>query len=956
VGEPIDRELWRRISPILDAVLTLPLEERASHLDRACGGDGQLRRHVEELLAAEEANPSFLATVGGERGASLLADALAAPGREPAPTSPHAFGAYRLLGELGEGGMGTVYLAERMDGHFEQQVAVKVLKQGVPSAEALRRFLQERQILARLQHPGIARLLDGGVTTEGTPYFVMERVQGRPLTEYCDQERLGIDERLRVFLSVCDAVLYAHRNLVVHRDLKPSNILVDAGGYVKLLDFGIAKLLSEGAGAPAAPARTTLRAMTPEYAAPEQVRGEPVTTATDVYALGVILYEMLAGERPYRVERGSAAEIERAILEQEPRRPSACAAAGTEGPSGSPRELARRLRGDLDGIVLKALEKDPERRYASVEALGTDLRRHLDGLPVGAHGGRLAYRARKFVRRHRLGVVAASLVLVSLLAGLAGILHQARRASAEARKASAVKDFLKSLFSASDPARAQGQALTAKQLLDAGARRIEAELGDQADVQSEVRRLIADVYVQLGDYEQARALLAADLERQRTIQGPRSLAVADLLSELGQANWQLDRYDEARPLFEEALAIQKEKGAERSAQAALLLASLGRLNRETGNLEGAEETLRRALAILVETKGDDSREAMDVRESLALTCSMRDRPSEAVQLQARVSDWRGRQLGADHPGTYVSHLNEANYRLALGRPAEAMGILERVLTPQRRILGERHHSVGTSLKWLALALDATGRSEEALPRIAEALAIHREVLGPDNVQSLQDLVVQGMIEARTGRLADAQRDCSQALGFFAEHKSFGPRTEAVVRTACGKVLGEAGHLEEADLQFTQAVAQFRAAGLNGLSLGRALDALGDVARRRGDPARAVDLGRQALALQQGGSGEDTLAVALARIHAGAALCSTGQGEEGERLLRAGVAWIERAYPSGHFDLATGRLLLGEALLGSGRAPEARPFLQAAFDWRQAHLGRTDPRTLAARQALARTGS
>jgi tetratricopeptide (TPR) repeat protein/tRNA A-37 threonylcarbamoyl transferase component Bud32 len=951
VRETIDREQWRRISPILDAVLTMPLEARAAHLDRACAGDSELRRHVEELLAAEEASPAFLATAGGERGVSLLEEALSAPGRDPSEPESRTFGAYRLLHELGEGGMGTVYLAERIDGHFEQQVAVKVLKQGVASAEALRRFLQERQILARLQHPGIARLLDGGVTTEGTPYFVMERVEGRPLTTYCDQERLGVDGRLRVFLAVCDAVRYAHRNLVVHRDLKPSNVLVDAAGHVKLLDFGIAKLLSEGTGE-AAPARTTLRAMTPEYAAPEQVRAEPVTTATDVYTLGVILYELLAGERPYRIERASAPEIERAILEQEPRRPSARAAAGKGLPGVAPRDLGRRLRGDLDGIVLKALEKEPERRYASAEALATDVRRHLDGLPVAAQGARLAYRARKFVRRHRVGVAAASLVLASLVVGLVGTVYQARRAEAEARKASAVKDFLKSVFSASDPAQAQGKTLTAKQLLDDGARRIDTELSGQPDVQSEVRRLIASVYFDLAEYEPSRSLRAADLERQRALHGARSLEAAEVLGELGDALFQLNRRDEARGAFEEALAIETERRGPRTPQAAILLRGIGQLDREGGELAASREKLERAAAILAEAGQEDSKVMTETRESLAITHSMAGRRAEAVVLHAQVAAWRERHQGPDHPDALTARYNQGSTLTQMGRMAEGVAILEDVAARQRRILGPRHNELAYSLRVVATSLDTLGRSAEALPYIAEAVAIHRQAVGPGHVQTVVAQAAQAMIEARAGRLAEAQRDCRAVLASIPPRKGWAPAFEPVARYLCGIALAEAGRLGEAAAQFDEAAAQLRATRGPSTALARALDGRADVARRQGHLAQAVELAREAVSMQEHSTGEEHPQIAIYRARAGAALWAAGQRDEGERLLRQGVTGMERSFPDGHIDLANGRFLLGQALAGDGRAAEARPFLDAALRWREAHLGTGDPRTLAVRRALA----
>jgi serine/threonine-protein kinase len=958
MGRDIDRERWQRISPILDSALTLPAAARAAHLDQVCAGDVELRQHVEELLAAEERGGSFLTLGALERAAPLVADLLA--DLEPHPETAaggRRVGVYRVVGKLGEGGMGTVYLAERVDGEFEQQVAVKVLRHGLADEVARRRFLQERQILARLVHPGIARLLDGGVTAEGAPFFVMERVEGRPVTEWCDEKRLGLEARLGIFLEMCEAVQYAHRNLVVHRDLKPSNILVDGAGRVKLLDFGIAKLLAEGAEGPHAdPTRTTLRAMTPEYAAPEQVRGDPVTTATDVYSLGVLLYELLAARRPYRVSRGSAAEIERAVLEQAPAPPSVAAAAGTGWPGLGARELSRRLRGDLDGIVLKALAKEPERRYPSAEALATDIRRRLQGLPVAARGDRLAYRAWKFVRRHRLGVGAAALVLLSLVAGLLGTVWQARRAEAEARKASAVKDFLKTLFSASDPARAQGQTLTAKQLLDDGARRIETDLGDQAEVQSEVRRLIANVYVQLGEYEQARSLLTADLERQRRLKGPRSVAAAEVLAELGDATWKLDRYDEARALYEEALDIERQSRGAVTAQGAVLLAALGSLDREQGELAAAEERLKRALAVLVETKGDDSPEATDVRESLAVTCSMRDRQAEAASLQARVSEWRARRLGADDPRTLTSRYNQANYLLVLGRTAEATPILEDVVARQRRILGPRHDSFASSLKVLAVALDLAGRTEEALPRSAEALAIHREALGADNVQVVHGVLIRSAIESRTARLSEAVHGCGEALRFFATHKGFGARWEANTLSVCGMVLAEAGRLEEAEGRLAEAVARFRGANMEGVFPARALDALGDVTRRRGQTARAIELGREAVAMHTRFAGDDHPKLALYRAHLGAALWASGQGAEGERLLRDGVAWMEQTFPDGHFDLATARFLLGEGLAAAGRRAEARPVLEGALQWRQAHLGPDDPRTVAIRKALAQATS
>jgi serine/threonine-protein kinase len=941
MSQPLDPERWRRLSSVLDAALDLPPEARSRYLDAACQGDESLRRQVEELLQAEAAAGGFLAAPAAERAAPLVVEMMGplaeASSAEPPPAG-RMVGAYRLLGPLGEGGMGTVHLAERADGQFEQQVAIKLLRHGLHSPEAQRRFLLERQILARLEHPAIARLLDGGVTEHGVPFFVMERVEGSPVTTHCRERQLGIADRLRLFLEICDAAQYAHRNLIVHRDLKPSNILVDSAGHVKLLDFGIAKLLADSDDTvPVEATRTLLQALTPEYAAPEQVRGDAITTATDVYSLGVLLYELLTGERPYRVPRGTNVELERAILEQEPARPSARDA---------------RLRGDLDWIVLKALQKEPERRYASPEALATDLRRHLAGLPVSARADTLAYRARKFVRRHRLGVVAAGLLLLSLVGGLVGTSWQARRAQREARKAEAVKEFMKSLFAASDPAEAQGKERTARQLLDDGAKRIETELADQPEVQSEVARMIAATYHGLGEYDRALPLLQADLERRRRLDGPRSIAAAETVTQLADLHYDQGHIAEAGPLYEQALAIRREHG-ERSPEVAELLWDLGGIKRNSDDLAGAEQVDTQALQLYIETKGADSKEATWVRESLAIIYAQAGRAGEAVALEQPVAAWRETHDGPDHPTTLIARYNLTTFLLRVGRLAEAAPIIEDVVERQRRVLGPRHDRLAGSLRTLARIRDAAGQSEEALPPIAEAIGIHREKFGPGHLQVAIDLLNQATIESHTARLAEAERDVRQALALEKKASGTAATDLAAAHWLTGLVLAEVGRLAEADEELSQAVAAFRAQQPSqALALAWALDTLCDVALRLGQPPRAAALGEEAMAILGRSDSKDHPATALARAHAGAALWANGQPGEGENLLREGVTQLQRQFPAGHRDLATAQSLLGAALAGSGRTTEAQPLLQEALRWRQAHLGPADPRTAAVRRLLA----
>jgi non-specific serine/threonine protein kinase/serine/threonine-protein kinase len=450
-------ERWQQIKAVLAAALERTPVERAAFLEEACGGDISLRAEVESLIACEQPGDSVIDSPSLERRgrASVLSALLSRQfettslaGVQPAAEAEWRIGPYRVVRELARGGMGAVYLAERADEQYRREVAIKLIRRGMDTEFVLRRFRNERQILAALDHTNIARLLDGGTTPDRSPYLVMEYVEGVPVDVYCDRHTLSTEERLKLFRQVCSAVGYAHQYLVIHRDIKPSNILVTEEGVPKLLDFGIAKLLGpELAAQTIDPTASALRLMTPAYASPEQIKGEPITTATDVYSLGVLLYELLTGHRPYRVKRAASHELMQAVLGEEPIRPSTVVALTEEVQSsegstrvtitpesvssargGNPVRLRRRLRGDLDNIVLMALRKDPQRRYPSVQQFSEDIRRHLEGRPVTARSDTLSYRAAKFVRRNRIGVAAAAMVLLTLVGGILGVNQQRRRA------------------------------------------------------------------------------------------------------------------------------------------------------------------------------------------------------------------------------------------------------------------------------------------------------------------------------------------------------------------------------------------------------------------------------------------------------------------------------------------------------------------------------------------------
>lgn len=512
-----DAGRWERVHTILGEALELSGAARDTFLDHACGGDVHLLAEVRSLIRASQEADSYFSGLADRVG---MTGAGAAPDDDAPDLVGRRIGAYRLGPLLGRGGMGAVHAAERADGQFELSAALKILPLGAATPDAHRRFLEERRILARLDHPNIARLYDGGVTEDGTPYFVMERVDGLPLTDYCAAHGLSVEERLRLFLEVCDAVSFAHAKLVVHRDLKPTNVLVTASGQVKLLDFGIARLLEPGEDGATATALGG-RLLTPRYASPEQLRGEPVTTSSDVYTLGVVLHELLTGISPYDLG-GDTTSMIQAICTQTVAAPSSRlirwargtvtgtpevrdVVAAAESMGSSVRALSRHLRGDLDNILLMALRKEPSRRYPSVEALASDIRRHLDGFPVKAAPERVAYVAGRFLSRNAVPVATGAFILVLLSVLLVISVRfavtsreQAEEIARERDRAEEIAHFMRELFEIANPTHGRGETVTARELLDAGVRRIREDHPDEPALQAEMMTVLGTVYHHLG--------------------------------------------------------------------------------------------------------------------------------------------------------------------------------------------------------------------------------------------------------------------------------------------------------------------------------------------------------------------------------------------------------------------------------------------------------------------------
>jgi serine/threonine-protein kinase len=700
---------WRQIDGLFAEALEKTPEERAPFLAAACEGDDELRRAVESLLAADESSATFLERPAGEL-LGLVPEPVPAP--EPALDPVVRLGPYRLLRRLGDGGMGTVYLARREDETYERDVAVKLIRSGLQSPDALHRFFAERQILARLEHPNIARLYDGGSTEDGRPYLVMELVEGVPVDEYCDRHQLTVDQRLDLFRRICAAVEYAHQNLLVHRDLKPANILVTAGGEPKLLDFGIAKRLEPGAATLPDATQTGMRMMTPNYASPEQVRGDAVATTSDVYSLGVLLYELLAGRSPYRLLSGLPHEIEQAICEREPERPSVAlfraappAAEEIAGERGArPQVLRRRLQGDLDNIVLMALRKEPRRRYGSAAQLSRDLENHLQSLPVVARPDTLAYRSRKFLRRHRAGVAAAAVVALLVAGFIVSLIVQGRRVVRERDKARYSLTFLMDTFKDADPYHTKGERLTADEIMTRGAERVTRDLARQPDVQAALMDAIGEVERGLGRYDRAEPLLARSLALRRAAFGPNSLEVAESLEHLGLLKQ--DRRDLAgsERLLRGALAIRRARLGDGDLGTAKTLDELGVVLVAEKEPVEAEKLHREALATAMRVEGAVG---PTVAESLlqlakAKLAQGNDMAAERVARQALVVE-RG-VLGTRDPRLYRVQTDVAVVLTEADSPGEAEPLLRASLKAQRELLGDRHPDVAVTRAALAAAL------------------------------------------------------------------------------------------------------------------------------------------------------------------------------------------------------------------------------------------------------------
>jgi eukaryotic-like serine/threonine-protein kinase len=856
----IPRARWQQIQSLFEQVIDTGEQERAVYLARACGDDSELRSSVESLLKSDARREDMLLHAIGEAAESLLED-------HRDRLIGTRVGPYRIVSILGHGGMSTVYRGERDDAQYKQTVAIKVLQHATLHPRLRSRLHSERHILATLDHPSIARLIDSGDLEDGTPYLVMEHVDGESIDTYCDSRTLFVRERIELFIQVCAAVQYAHRNLVVHRDIKASNIFVTGDGAPKLLDFGIAKLLAPESLSHTLPVtRLQERILTPENAAPEQVLGRPITTATDIYSLGVLLYQLLTGRSPYRLLSYSQLQLERAICMDDPARPSQMVVSKLSGEADtdrsrisdrrglSPQRLRARLSGDLDAIVAMAMRKEPDRRYPSVEALADDLNRHLLGQPVRARQGDWRYNGSKFLRRHVFAVAGIAIVFLGLALFAGAMLWEnhrielARDATAQERdRAQQVSAFLVDVFSQADPFNAQGKEPTAKELLDRGAEKISGNLG----LQPEVR--------------------------------------AQLLESIGLAYRRQGLSERAIPLFEQALAIRRQERPLDNGHVAVALANLARALTDAGHLISAEAYLEQAVSLSESGGSSQATETADILVQYA-TFAL-----DANSDSARASELYGKalniyrvalgnkslQVAATLTGLADASVWRSDYPLAERYQREALGIFQQTVS-------RNHPDNAVALANLGSILTQRGKYQEAEQVLNEALQIERTVFGADNQRTAATEADLGTLYDREGDTARAVAAIQSALKITRDRLGPSHYMTGYYLDALANEYLRADDLVSAEANARQALAVYAQSPLPArhLYIASTHQLLGEVLLRRGSLAAAEAEIRTAVDMNVALAGSDSWRVARSEASLGWVLIKRDRATEGEPMLLA----------------------------------------------------------------------
>lgn len=774
----MDSERWQRIKDIYQRALDEAGDTRRAFVERAAGDDQELATEVLKLLdvPADETD--------------VIHDIIEGAIVDESNIEGTRLGPYRLIRSIGRGGMGDVYLAERADEEFDQRVAIKVVSWARLSPSLVERFRQERQILANIDHPNVARLFDGGTTDEGVPYLVMEFVDGQSITDVAAERPLK--ERLELFLAICDAVQHAHSKLVVHRDIKPSNVLVTGDGVPKLLDFGIAKFLDEDAGEGLT--RADARILTPEYASPEQLLGMPVTIATDVYGLGLMLYQMLAGELPFDATTKTSPELRELICHTEPEAPSRLLRA-----RGS--TLAAKLEGDLDNIVLMALRKEPERRYETVRDFANDVRHHLGRRPVIARAPSLPYRLGRFVSRNRVGVAATTAAVTAAIAMTsfytARLQQERDLADVERQTAEAATDFLVDLFSINEPDEAADRDITAREVLDAGAKKLDEGLEDQPRVRARLLQTIGRVYDRLGDYDSAQRYLEEGVSLRRSVVGPLDESLIEGIENLAWIYYRRENWDKAEQFALEALDKREAKVGTHDPVLVEVLNHLGTIAFWKDDIDGALARYHRALSLV---QGDDEEIVKDrlvTMNNLAITYDHVGQNQKAQDFYKESLETRIVLYGPEHPRVGTAHANlgssYANSRLW----AEAKVHGEQALAIDRKHLGDTHADVAFDLDILANAEQGLGNVEQAADYARQSSEVWAATVGRDHTRYASALERLADILRTGGDHEAALAPAEEALDVMLAANGPDHSYTADAQYTIGKVLMDLDRLDEA---------------------------------------------------------------------------------------------------------------------------------------------------------------
>ncbi len=834
---------WQRLNELFFHAARLQGAERQAFLARETQGESDLEREVLALLER-----------GDERRGSpptrTLGGGLALAPREERSLVGRVIAKYQLVSVLGRGGAGTVFLGERADKQFSGKVAVKVVDRA-QAADLGMRFRAERQILASLNHPNIARLIDAGETEDSQPYLVMEYVEGQPLDQYCDERRLDLRKRLKLFIDICAAVQYAHQNLIIHRDLKPANILVTADGTAKLLDFGIAKLLNHGNGSNTVSELTRMneRLLTPEFASPEQIIGGPVTTASDVYSLGIVLYRLLTGLRPYDLSGAtSQLEMERAICVADPPRPSSNVLRAMQSPPAqgeqpiaalalarglSPERLRRRLVGDLDAIVMRALRKEPQHRYSSVERLVADIRHYLENEPVQARQGNWIYYTQRFVRRHTTAVAASGgfLIFLTAVAIVMSIQRQSiaaalERATHDRERAEKVSQFMLNVFSAADPFTNFGKEPTARILLDQAARSIQSDLNQQPEVRARLLEAIGRSYRRLGQPERAVAYLQDSLRIQRQLPEVDQASLGAIVTEIASALRDQGRMDESDGYFSEALQLSRDAHDQRTEAHAKLLVDLGRLEKVRGNPKQALEYLDRALELMRSLKGGRDPEVGLILGEMSNVKIWSD-DLQGAEEAARAAVEIYKSVPESYPDRITADYYLADILFYRGRIDDAAALFERALAAQRRVYGPTSRAAADTLASLAQVRIVQNKPGEAERLINEALAAHRDSSSTDFLKIGYLQTMLGMVQMRQRRLAEAEQMLRETIVLYSKNVRGDHQYVASAEHYLGESLLAQRRFREAEVVLLVATERWKRTGAPAWRSARSANALGE---------------------------------------------------------------------------------------------------------------------------------